>query len=607
MAWQQIRERINLYLFKKKERTLGVFKFLNIGVTLVAIGTLVWMFGFKVNEQQENFAYLIIKSSFVFYVVHYLTRVVYDFNPIQFIRHTWFEALMTLLLIVEGISYSVTGSLLIGKAFENSGVAGFSDFSTAFIQVYFLVVVVVEFVRSSELLPQIRLNPAIIFVMSFVFLILGGTGLLMLPEMTVAGHLPFIDALFTSTSATCVTGLLTIDPNALTFKGHFVVLCLIKIGGLNIIAFGGFLALAGKFGVGVRQHQMIQGFVNKENMLSATGMLGKVILWTTSIELLGAIMIYHFWDPDIRWASTGDRVFYSLFHSISAFNNAGISLFTDGLYNEWVRYNYLVHWVVMILIFVGGLGILAIFDLFDPSRLRQRLRNPWKQISFSTKIALYVSLWLVAVGALLIYFFERDNTLAGQSTFGQITGALFQSVTPRTAGYNTVNFSILSTPTVLLLVALMYIGASSTSTGGGIKTSSLAIIWADVKATMRGQPTTVLYKRTINQTLKSSAYSIAIIYVAMNFLGAILLSISETAILAAPGRSVMDLVFEQISAFSTVGLSTGITAALSEAGKAIVIGSMFVGRVGTFTIAFALAGKFVHEKFRYPDGETLVG
>ncbi|MBL7942689.1 MAG: hypothetical protein JNM00_07975, partial [Flavobacteriales bacterium] len=604
---KQFRERVNLYLFNNKERTLGVFKAANMAVTLTAIGTLVWMYGFPLNPKQEALAYFIIKCSFAFYVIHYLTRIVYDFNPLQFMRRTWFEAVMTILLIVEGLSYSLTGKLVIARAFENLGVSSFSGVGTAIIQIYFLVVVVVEFVRNSELLPRVRLNPAVIFVLSFLFIILGGTGLLILPEMTVAGNLPLVDALFTSTSATCVTGLLTVDPNIFTFKGHFVILCLIKLGGLNIIAFGGFLALAGKFGVGIRQHQMIEGFINKENILSASGMLGKVILWTTSIELIGATLIYHFWDPGIRWASTGDRIFYSIFHAMSAFNNAGISLFSDGFYNELVRHNYLVHWVVIIMIFVGALGILAIFDLFDPGNLRHRLRNPWKQINFSTKIALYVSLWLVAIGAILIYYFERDNTLAGQSLFGQITGAVFQSVTPRTAGFNTLNYTVLATPTILLTVGLMYIGASSASTGGGIKTSSLAIIWADVKATMLGKPTTVLYKRTITQSLKSSAYSIAIIYVVMNFLGAILLSLTESHILTMPGRSVMDLVFEQVSAFSTVGLSTGITSSLSLAGKSILICSMFVGRVGTFTIAFALAGKLVHEKYKYPDGDTLVG
>jgi trk system potassium uptake protein TrkH len=331
------------------------------------------------------------------------------------------------------------------------------------------------------------------------------------------------------------------------------------------------------------------------------------LLWTLMIELGGAAAMYYLWDPNIQWYDNGERLFYSIFHSVSAFNNAGISLFTDGLYNEAVRYNYLVHWVVAIQIFLGALGILAIFDLFQPEKLRLRLKYPWKQIDFSTKIALYVSLWLVAIGAVFIYFTERNGTLAGHSLFGQVTGAVFQAITPRTAGYNTVNYAALSVPTVMMMIALMYIGASSTSTGGGIKTSSLAIIWADVRAVMTGQERAVLWKRTIGASLKSSAYSIAIIYVVMNFIGTILLSFSEWQILSMPQFDLTDLAFEQVSAFSTVGLSLGITGLLSEAGKYILVGSMFVGRVGTFTIAFALAGKFAQQKFKYPEAETIVG
>ena len=607
MAWSQFRERANLFLFKNKESVLGAFKAVNIVVTLLAIGTMIWIYGFKLNDGENKLALLIIKGSFSFYIIHYLARIIYDFHPLEFIRSTWFEATMVILLIIEGFSYTVFDTLLIETIFANLGFAGFRDISTVIIQIYFLVVVITEFFRNSDFLPRIRLNPAVVFVLSFVFIILGGTFLLMLPEMTTKG-ISFVDALFTATSATCVTGLMTLDPHtAFTFKGQFVILTLIKLGGLNIIAFGGFLSLMSKVGVGIRHHQVIEGFVARNNILSASGMLGKVILWTTLIEGMGSVALYQLWNPNIAWYDNGEKLFYSIFHSISAFNNAGISLFTNGLTNEMVANNYLVHWVIIIQIFLGGLGILALFDLFEPSRLRDRLKNPWKQIDFSTKISLYFSVGLVVIGAILIYAFESEKSLSEHSLFGKITGAVFQSVTPRTAGYNTVDFGVLSVPSIMLIIALMYIGAGSTSTGGGIKTSSLAIIIADIKAVMTGQDRAVLFKRTIGPGLKSSAYSIAIIYIVMNFIGALLLSISEWQLLLMPQFSVADLVFEQVSAFSTVGLSRNLTAYLSETGRYIIIASMFVGRVGTFTIAFALAGKFVQHKFKYPEADTIVG
>jgi len=608
MSWQQFRERVNLYLFKSKERTLSILKAVNILVTLTAIGTLIWMYGFKLSPYDEHIAYTLIKSSFGFYIIHYLIKIIYDFNPRAFMRRTWFEGLIMVVLMVEGIAFSLTDSLLLSALFVNIGLESVAGLSTVFIQVYFLIVVVTEFVRNSDLLPRIRLNPAVIFIFSFLFIIFSGTFLLMLPEMTLAGSMSFVDALFTATSSTCVTGLTTVDvSSSFTFKGQLVILFMIKLGGLNIIAFGGFLALMSKLGVGVRHHQVIEGFVNKDNILSARGMFGKVILWTLAIETLGTIGLYYLWAPGVSWASSGDRFFYSVFHSISAFNNAGISIFRDGLFNEAIRFNYLVHWVIILLIFFGSLGILSLFDLFEVRQLRDRLRHPWKRIQFATKVSLYFSLVLVFLGAICIFFLEKNGTLAGQSLFGQITGAVFQSVTPRTAGYTTLDVGMLSIPTVIVIIALMYIGAGSGSTGGGIKTSTLAVIFADMRAAMTGREKTVLWKRTIGPSLKSSAYSIAIIYVFMNFLGIFLLTISETEILSLSGRSSIDLIFEQISAFSTVGLSRGITPLLSETGKYIIISSMFIGRVGTFTIAFALAGSFIKQRFKYPEAELMVG
>jgi trk system potassium uptake protein len=608
MSWQQFRERANLYLFKNKERNLGVFKGINMLITLAAIGTLVWVYGFQLSPAQERIAFTLIRTSFVFYVLHYLVKIIYDFSPGKFIRRTWFEGLIMLVLVIEGTVYTLTGNLLISILFSRLGVESAVGLSTLFIQVYFLVVVVTEFVRNSELLPMVRLNPAVIFILSFLSLIFIGTVLLMLPEMTVAGSLPFTDSLFTATSATCVTGLMTVDTSAVfTFKGQLVILMLIKLGGLNIIAFGGFLSLMSKVGVGVRHHHVIEGFVNKDNILSAKGMLGKVVLWTLSIEAIGAVAMYLLWSPSYEWKSNGDRIFNSIFHAVSAFNNAGISVLQNGLSNDAIRTNYLLHWVVIFLIFFGSLGILALFDLFEIGKLRDRLRHPWKRIGFSTRVSLYFSIALVVTGAILVFVFERNGALAGQSLFGKVTGAVFQSVAPRTAGFNTLDMAYLSIPSVLIIIGLMYIGAGSGSTGGGIKTSSLAVILADMRANMTGQQRAVLWKRTLGSTLRSNAYSIAIIYVFMIFLGTTILAITERHLIAMPGSSVIDLIFEQVSAFCTVGLSRGLTPSLSEAGKYTIIASMFIGRVGTFTIAFALAGNFTRHSYKYPEADLMVG
>jgi Trk-type K+ transport system membrane component len=431
----------------------------------------------------------------------------------------------------------------------------------------------------------------------------------MLPKMThTFNGMGFVDALFTSTSATCVTGLMVEDAaNFFTFRGQVIILILIKLGGLNIIAFGYFMAFAGRLGFKVKQHDVIEDFVNKETALNARAMLGKVVACSIGIEILGALMLFAVWGQDM-FATLGDRIYHSIFLSVSAFNNAGISLFTDGLADmeSGVGTNYLVHLVVTFVVFFGALGMVAIFDLFDPKNLRERLQKPWKTISFSTKIALYFSLILVGVGALAYFCLEYNNTLADLGPVEAIITSLFQSVT-RTSGFNTVDIGSIGAPMLFLMIILMFIGSSSSSTGGGIKTSTFAVILADVTATIKGLKHTSLFKRTIPAALRSRAYGVLVIFIVGNAVGIFILSISEIEILNTHKDGMLALVFEQVSAMGTVGLSLGITPELTDVGKMVLAVSMFVGRVGTLTVAFALGRKLISKNFKYAEGHTMVG
>ncbi|MGC6533174.1 MAG: TrkH family potassium uptake protein [Flavobacteriales bacterium] len=615
MAFKHFRESVNLWLYDNRDRVLSVGKYANVVVSLTALVALVIYYGFKQSPEEQHTLFRVIEVSFGFYILHYIVRIIADFKPWEFIKRNWFEGLLMFLLLVEGVSYNLFDTLVLEHLFERLGIQGYRDLSTVFLQLYVVTVVFVGLGRSRSVLPRFRLNPAVIFISSFLAIILIGTGLLMLPEMTTnPGSMNFLDAIFTSTSATCVTGLMVEDtPTFFTFKGQLVLLILIKLGGLNIIAFGSFLALAARFGLGVKQHDVVEDFVNRDAFVSGRSMLGRVVIWSTAIELVGAVAMFFSWHETLDgqlFRHVGDKVFYSLFHSVSAFNNAGISLFTDGLANAefGIETNYFIHWCVTLLVFFGALGMVAIFDLFSIRSLRERMEKPWKQIRFPTKIALYFSLILVAVGAVAYIFLEYQGTLAGHdSFFGKITTAMFQSVT-RTSGFNTVDIGSIGVPMLFLLIVLMFIGSSSSSTGGGIKTSTFAIIYADVVATIRGKANAELYKRTISAVLKSRAYSVLLFFITINVVCFFLLAITESHILATEGRSFIDLVFEEVSALGTVGLSTGITADLSAAGKVVIMASMFVGRVGTLTVAFALTGSGVTAKnYKYPEGHTMVG
>ena len=606
MSFKSFRERVNLFLYDSKEKMLSRLRILSLLISLGAIGTLVYYYGYPQTEESAAWSIGFVKASFGFYVIRYFIRILYDFAPKAFLRRTWFEAVMVGLLIVEGISYNFFDGLLLQELFVRLGVRGFADFSNLFIQIYFLLIVFVGISRESgSFLPRIKLHPAMIFILSFVLIIMVGTGLLMLPEMTVNG-ISFLDALFTSTSATCVTGLMTEGISNFTFKGEVVLLILIKIGGLNIIAFGSFLALASRFGLGVKHHSVIEDFVNRDSVVSARGMLGRIIIWSTLIEIVGACLLFVLWLDEVPFASTGDKVFSSVFHSVSAFNNAGISLFENGLFSDVVKDNFLVHLVLAVLIFFGALGFNSIFDLFTIRRLRERLRHPWKQISFSTKIALYFSLILLVIGTVLYFFLEQDKTLDGQGGPGSIITSLFQIVN-RTSGFASVDYHDMGVPMLVFIMFLMFVGASSSSTGGGIKTSTFAIIWASTMATVRGHKHVQLFKRSISHDLILRAFAVLLFFIFGNLVGIFLLAITEGHILAMPDRGIIDLMFEEVSALGTVGLSTGITSDLSEAGRVIIIISMFVGRVGTLTVAYALGRSVISNKYKYPSGHTMVG
>jgi Trk-type K+ transport system membrane component len=498
--------------------------------------------------------------------------------------------------------------LLFVPLLEKLSISAGEDLCLIFIQGYFFIVIIAALMRKKSIIPKIKMAPSVIFILSFLGIITVGTLLLMMPEMTASTNgMDALDAFFTSTSATCVTGLMIEDTmHFFTFKGQTVILALIQLGGLSVIAFAFVLALQARIGASARQQDVIKDFVNRDNFPSGKAALGRVVIWCLGIEVIGAIALGVVWSSEIPFAGLGDRVFSSIFHSVSAFNNAGITLFTDGFAHPWVSTNWLAHWVITTLVFVGALGMVALFDIFEPALLRNRLINPWKTIRFATKIALYFSLILVVFGSVTFAIFEWNGVLSGMSNFGKFTTSVFQSVT-RTSGFNSVDIGYVGLPMILILMALMFIGASSSSPGGGIKTSTFSVILSDVWRTVRGFDNAQLFKRTISPTLRSRAYSVLMFFIVGNIVFLVLLTVTEASLLAEGEYSFIDLAFEQISAMGTVGLSTGLTPLLTPAGKLIISISMFIGRVGTLTVAFAIGGSLIETHFKYPEGHTMIG
>lgn len=610
MTIRDLRERMNLFIYDSKRQVLGALSFLNVLVSLTALGVLVYIYGFPQTEDSKEACFSLIEVSFGFYIVRFLIKLFYDFNPLQYIRKNWFESTIMLLLIFEGFNYNFMGGMVLDKVFASIGFNEFGALSAIFVQLFIFIIILNNLFKERNFKPWMKIHPGWLFTISILAMTIVGGLLLMLPEMSrVEGGLPVTDSMFLSMSSVSVTGLSTVDiSQALTFKGQMVVLVLIKLGGLNTIAFGALMLVVAKFGVGIKYHELIEDFVNRDSILKAKSMLAKIVLWATTFEIIGIILLFiGFGSHGDEFSDTGSRLFHSVFHGVSGFNNAGFSTLPGGLMYEHVIDNTFVHTIILILFFLGGFGMVYVFDIFEVKRLRERMRKPWKTIEFGTKISLYFTLGLLLLGAVVFIIFEWNNTLEGKGNVSSVVTSLFQSMTTRNAGFNVVNTNELSMPVIIVFLFLMFIGASSGSAGGGIRTSTFAIMWAAVISTIRGKKHTELFKRTISNELVMKAFAVFLFFVVGNIVGPFVLAISEADLLAEGKYDFMDLVFEHVSAASTVGLSTGITPELSGVGKFVLIIAMFIGRVGTLTLAYLVGKAVISKNYKYPKGHTMVG
>jgi potassium uptake TrkH family protein len=603
MSIQSIREKINLALYDSKDGVLKLFKIGSFLIATFILSLLIYQFGFNPSQETKDWILIAIKASFIFYILKYFIDILYSYEPLTLIRNSWFEGTLLLLILINAISPLFFELSLLNWIGNQLELFHLENFYILFIQFYFFILVGVELGKASTQISFLKMSPPRLLILSFILLILVGTGLLMMPEMTAEVHsMPFFDALFTSISASCVTGLIVVDTATyFTQKGHIILMLLIQLGGLNIISFATLFAIFSKKGLGIKHQTILQENFSSESLLSGKGLLRKIFLFSFLMEMFGMILLYFTWNPQLKFPHVEEQFFYSLFHSVSAFNNAGFSLFTDGLHEHIIQNSYSMHLVLAGLIFFGAVGFPVIEDLFNIERIKKTLKTPWLGLKLSTRISFYTSLILIAFGMLMFYFLEQQNTLNGIPLDGQLITSFFQSMTTRTAGFNTVDFSLIGTPMLIIFIFLMFIGASPGSTGGGIKTSTFTLIIFSAINTIRGQKRIEIGKRTISPELLHKAFSIFLFSASAIFLAIFILSITDGE------KGIMPITFEAVSAFSTVGLSTGITADLSFVGKLVIMICMFVGRIGTLTLAFALSSKMKSHNYEYPKAHLMVG
>jgi len=444
-----------------------------------------------------------------------------------------------------------------------------------------------------------QLAPGQIFILSFAGLILAGAFLLWFPFSSSGKQLDFIDALFTSTSAVCVTGLAVLDiGKELSFAGQIITILLIQIGGLGIITFSAFLfGIMGR-GISFKGREIVQTTFLHTPRRDFFIILKAVLVFTLIVESLGILFLFIRFSRDFP---SGKAFYHAVYHAISAFNNCGYSLFSDnlmGYQGDWI-----INLTVMILIIIGGIGFVVQHEVVS------RFRSKQNRLSVHSKIVIYATVFLILSGAILFYFFERNHIIQDMPLQSQILVSFFQSITPRTAGFNTVDIGSLQNDTILIMIILMFIGASPGSTGGGIKTTSATLLLLLIWNRWKGYEEVNVFNRTIPKEQITKTISII-------FAAALSICLITSILLLAGGGNLpphqsrhffVEYLFETVSAFGTVGLSMGITPNMNDLQKLAIIIMMFAGRVGPLTLAFSLALRSARKGITYAEETVMVG
>lgn len=455
--------------------------------------------------------------------------------------------------------------------------------------------------RVKKFITLFSFQPAQLMLMSFIGVIIFGTVLLMLPAATTTGeNTPLLNAFFTATSATCVTGLIVYDTAThFTLFGQIVILALIQVGGLGIMTFSVSLALLMRRGVSMKDQSIMQDVLDQDTLQSVKRLVGFIIIMTFLIESIGALLLFHAWRP--QFSSGWTAAWHALFHSVSAFCNAGFSTFSDSL--SGYATNLPTNLTLCSLIILGGIGFVVIGDCYQALKKKWlQPRGPRHQFRVQSRLALVWTGGLILLGTGLMFGVEHAKSLADTPLDHALLISLFQSVSTRTAGFNTCDFGALQPATLFFFIILMFIGACPGGTGGGIKTTTPAVLWSVIRAGFHHRNEPELYRRTVPVEVIQKAV--------MVLCSSLLLVCGATGCMMVleADKDFIDVFFETVSAFGTAGLSTGITASLTAGGRMLIILLMLIGRLGPLTIGFAFMLRARRPaKYRYAEERIMIG
>ena len=564
----------------------------------VAAFSLVAQYGFYLSDRERSVLSMVDLAVVGVFMLDAVVRFAMSRRKGRYLRARWPAVGIVVLIVAQLLVVFVLkgrGGLPVFMA--SPGVFSLAKGYIVVLQVYLVLLILGEAVRANRSVASTRIAPARTVIASFLLVIVVGALLLATPRATVGGQITPIDSLFTATSAVCVTGLIVVDTGShFTRFGHAIILTLIQLGGLGLITFVTFFATVLRGGIGVRESLVLRGMMTFETIGRIGRTLRYVIGITFLMEITGAVLLYLTTRCD--FGTTAQAVRASVFHSVSAFCNAGFSLHATS-FERYVS-NVPVNLVMTTLIVVGGLGFPVLMAVVHRYPLRGRGAGAGRRWPLHVRLVVAMTLALLVLGTFSFLAFEWNGTLADKSFGAKLLASYFGSVTARTAGFNTVRTASLALPTLFLLAALMFIGGSPGGTAGGVKTVTVGLVLASIRSMFRGTDRVEFFKRRVPDWLVREA----LVVVAMG----ILVVVGGTLVLlVVEDLTLSEVLFEVVSAFGTVGLSTGITSSLSIAGKVSLVFIMLAGRVGPLTLALALAQRREKPLYDYAEERVIIG
>ncbi|MCS7014209.1 MAG: potassium transporter TrkG [Chloroherpetonaceae bacterium] len=591
---------ISSWLESHRSLILRVINGALIVLGTIAVVSLIVRIGFFLTPDQEQVVELLEQAILYVFALQAFLKLALAPNKRAHLRMRWLELIIFSVILLYLFSPLAIERLLMSL---NPQLTPENITSVYLVITQFFVVLALlpATLRYSSRVMTANVQPATILLISFLALAIGGAGFLMLPKATAQSSLTIVDALFMATSAVCVTGLTTVD-TATTFShtGHWILLVLIQVGGLGIMTLTTFFAVVGGAGTRLKEYIALRDLLGEESLGQIRSLLFQIGFYTFVIEAMGAIAIYYTLDLDDA-PLHHSPMFFAAFHSISAFCNAGFSLLSENFAAPPCHQNAAFLFVVMSLVTIGGLGFPALSSLSHYVQALLR-RLPQARLSLHAKLVFITSSLLIVIGTVGFFCLEHANTLRDATLSSQLLDSLFHSIIARTAGFNTLNVGQFTTPTLFFLVALMWIGASPSSTGGGIKTTTAALALMNIVAIASGRNKIELFRRRVPDRVITRAFSTALLSLLYIVAALFVLLLTEQE----KSFRFEALLFEVVSAVSTVGLSTGITSQLSDAGKLVLTVSMLIGRVGFLNIIIALTRPRIHSSYDYAEETVIV-